>query len=362
MLSEQNILDGHDVYYITNCFRYINGKKTPTKYGEHTLDNGLHIIRLPGSAVLGNEASLKFGYVKNLPDVLNKLEPDIIMYHGMYGLGLITVASYKRNHQEVKLLGDIHARAENSAKNWISLHLLHRLLNRTIIKKTLSAFDSIFYIATQECEFACSNWSIPKNRMALLPLGGTILPDLDYFSLRQAWRARLGLDEKTTYILHTGKLGPSKRTDVLLEAFSKCKCFDAVLSIVGSAENNEEQFIAATQNDQRIRYFGWASRDELMGHLCAADIYVQPGSVSATFQNALCCRCAGIANSNSGYEEIFGETIWYVNDEQELAHLFVSISENPSCVTEKRKKSFELAKSCLDYRELAKRLYEPVMK
>lgn len=358
LLSEQNIKDGHDVYYITNCFLYTEGKPDRTHYGETRFRNGLRVIRLPGNMILGDKASLKIGYLRGLGDVLERIAPDILMYHGMYGFGLLEMSDYKAHHPTVKLYGDIHANSGNSGSSALSLWALHRIMNKALVQNSLSLFDRIFYIAAEEREFACKNWCIPKSRMESLPLGGTILSDTGYREARNIWRRRLGIAEGELLFFHSGKIDSLKRTDILIDAFSKTPNPNASLVIAGSIEEGQDAILSAAQKDDRIKCLNWADRDELLGYLCAADVYVQPGSVSATFQNALCCRCAGIAYPHLGYKELFGNAIWYAKDMSELVSLFERISNNQLDVLNKQKEVFEIAKRSLDYRQLARRLYE----
>ena len=63
---------------------------------------------------------------------------------------------------------------------------------------------------------------------------------------------------------------------------------------------------------------------ELMQLLCAADVYVQPGSQSATLQNSICCRCAVIVDDVPSHHPFVNGNGWMVHDAEALVQAFDS--------------------------------------
>ena len=110
--------------------------------------------------------------------------------------------------------------------------------------------------------------------------------------------------------------------------------------------------------DNRVVYLGWKSAPELVGYLCACDLYCQPGSVSATLQNAVCCGSPVMAYPHLPYTEAldFGNILW-VETPEDMESAFKKLAEQKIDLTVLRKGSERCARELLDYRALAARLY-----
>jgi glycosyltransferase involved in cell wall biosynthesis len=111
------------------------------------------------------------------------------------------------------------------------------------------------------------------------------------------------------------------------------------------------------QSDNRIRFVGWKSPDELRELLCAADVYVQPGTQSATMQMSLCARCAIVVADVPSHHPFVKGNGWLLGCGLTLNGVFREISDHSDQILEMSKKSSEIAANLLDYRKLAARLY-----
>ena len=108
--------------------------------------------------------------------------------------------------------------------------------------------------------------------------------------------------------------------------------------------------------DNRIQYIGWKSGKNLQEYLCAGDVYVQPGSQSATMQNALCCGNAVILTPAKSHKFLLKDAGIYINDEEELIEVLKKISIDHKYLNKKRKKCFDIATNMLDYIKLSEKL------
>lgn len=108
--------------------------------------------------------------------------------------------------------------------------------------------------------------------------------------------------------------------------------------------------------DPRVQYLGWRTADELYRLLCAADVYVQPGSQSATMQMSLCARRPVVIADVPSHEPFVKGNGWKVSNQEQLTNAFVSIEKDPSVLEEMSQRSLEIASDLLDYRRMAKRL------
>lgn len=94
-----------------------------------------------------------------------------------------------------------------------------------------------------------------------------------------------------------------------------------------------------------------------MDYLCAADVYLQPGSQSAIMQNALCQRCAVILDDVPSHRPFVDGNGWLLNENLSLISVLENISRNPKQLSHMSMISLNIARNLLDYRKLAARLY-----
>lgn len=358
-LSHYNALDGNEVLYVSNAAKYENGAVVSTGYEDKRLPDGVRLVRLPYVHVLNGFVSDKFRKVKGLYALLEDFSPDVILSHDLCYWSVRDVIRYKKAHPAVRLYADTHAAAYNSGTNWLSLHILHRAFYRYLVRMALPYLEKFFYIGIGEKEFAMEQYGVPESLMEFYPLGGTLLSDEDYAAIRAKRRAELGLDENDRLYIHSGKLDALKRTDELLRAFSAVDDPHAVLAVIGSIpEERKGVLLPLIEADRRIRYLGWKTGAELQEYLCAADLYCQPGSVSATMQNAICRNTPVMSYPHPAYTAALdrGQFFW-VRNQADMEHAFTKIKADPDVLPPMSAAARRCAEELLDYRKLAARLY-----
>jgi glycosyltransferase involved in cell wall biosynthesis len=142
-----------------------------------------------------------------------------------------------------------------------------------------------------------------------------------------------------------------------LRAVTHCNTPELRFFIIGSLHESirsqAEELIAA---DYRITYLGWKSPDELTDFLCAADVYLQPGTQSATMQHSLCCRCPVIIDDVPAHEVYMHDNGWLLNKDLTLPSVLKKIHE--ANLPEMSENSYDLARRILDYSALSKRVLQ----
>lgn len=357
-LTNQNVLDGHEVMVVSNAAKYQDGRVVATGYEDRVLENGIRLVRLPYRRILHRALSDKIRAVSGLYDLLEEFNPDVIMSHNLAYWSVLDVIRYKKKHPKVKFYADSHTAVYNSGRNWVSLHLLHRGLYRFLTQRTLPHLEKYFYIGISEREFSMEHYGVKPEMMEHFPLGGNLPQDNDYQSSREAVRRTLDLDHDELLLLHTGKLSAPKRTKELLEAFSAVPELKAKLAVIGSVPEDQKDLLSQMEADPRIVFLGWKQASELIGYLCACDLYCQPGSVSATLQNAVCCKSPVMSYPHRIYtEELdYGNILW-VKTREDMENTFRDIARGSIDLQQLRAGSDRCARQLLDYRALAARLY-----
>lgn len=360
ILPRINREDEHDVRILASTETYVDNTHLGyVEPGEYVTEYGVPIKRLPYVKMGSRFTTAKFRKYPGVYEEISAFAPDVILAHDICFWSVLDVIHYKKNHPEVRLYADTHTAAYNSGTNWLSLHVLHRGLYRYLTQRTLPYLERYFYITEASRLFSIQNYSVPESLMEFYPLGGTLLPEEEY---RAAWakrRAELGLGENTPLLVHSGKLDAPKRTEVLLRAFAAVPELDARLAVIGSIpEDRKSLLLPLMEADKRVVYLGWKSGEELQEYLCACDLYCQPGSVSATMQNAVCRGCGILSYPHEDYTKDldYGNILW-AETEEDMAAAFRRLQENPALLESLREGSRRCARELLDYRKLAARLY-----
>jgi len=352
-----NIMDGHTTTFISNAYKFENGTIIYTGSQDVYTDNGLRIIRIPYYKFLGEYWGGKLKSVPGLYKTIVKVAPDVIMYHGTGGLAIRDVVKYVKRHPDVKLYVDSHEDFNNSAKNWVSKNIQHKLIHGPLTRYAYPYIEKLFYISEESKDFLTELYKI-KDKLEFYPLGGFVVDDEDRVRRRARVRDALGVKNDDVLLCHSGKMDKLKRTEDILRALVAVKADNLRLVLIGSLPDDAKERILGNVNlDDRVSYLGWKPADELMDYLCACDVYVQPGSQSATMQNAICCGAAVMLYPHKSHAPYVQGNGWFVETVEDMEVVFSEIAAEPGVLKEKSENSFRIANDLLDYKKLAARLY-----
>ena len=317
MLTELHRAHGHDVLVAASTESVTGGRFVNLPAGDDVTASGIKIKRLPYADYVPGPLKNKIRVFPGFEGVIEDYRPDVIFFHSVASHELLTAARYKKNNPDTALLVDSHAALSNSARSFISKQFQHKLYYRSLYRRTHRYIDRLFYIGMEEKDYLTDVLGISERNIEFLPLGGLIFDGAFKNSVRERVRGELGLSEDDLVLCHSGKLSALKRTEVLLGAMRMINDRRVKLLIIGKAEGAIMDSInEAAAADDRIRFLGWATADRLRECLCASDIYAQPGDVSATMQNALCCGVPAVALGIETYRRQFGDDsgVIFLND------------------------------------------------
>lgn len=358
ILPEINSQDGHEVIIVSNAQKYDSGKIVDTKEETKVLNSQLKLYRIKYDKILTKFISEKIRKAKKLKRILEDFNPDVILFHGTCGYELLTVTEYKKANPNIKLYVDSHEDFNNSARTFLSKNILHKLFYKKIINKCIEEIDKVFYLSEETKYFLENFYKIENKKLEFYPLGGFIREGKDKINVRKKLRENLKISEEDIILIHSGKLDKLKRTREILEAFINVKNEKLHLLIIGNIPIEEKKELERLiKSDKRIKFLGWKSGDELLDYICASDVYVQPGSQSATCQNAVCCGLPIILYPHISYQVMFEKNIFWVETKDEIEKSIKKIADNPNILKDMSKESYKIAKELLDYKKLARRLY-----
>ena len=355
---------GHEVTVITstydNVFDYYNDKHDNTKPARIYEDHGAKIIKLPFKYNI-------LGKIKKYTDISNIVEefkPDLLYVHDIMP-NMFEMLPYKKRNPHVKMIMDYHADYTNSANNWLSLHVLHKIIRKYLYMNPIKKHISKFYpIVPGSTKFLDEVYGIPQERMEVLPLGADVdlVAEIKQSNARNEIRKQLNIPTEDIVLFTGGKFAPLKQTELVLEAFNEIDDSKLHLIIVGDADENSQDYKNTLLNlaigKKNIHFVGWQNNRGVYEHLAASDIAVFPASQSIIWQQALASHLPLIIGD-------FGDqSLDYINefnaikelsvDEIDRSHIRKSIEEflESDNFIERKERAAKTAKKYLDWNHL----------
>ena len=303
--------------------------------------------------------SRRLGIFAEFKGRLLNFDPDIIIFHGVSSLELLTCARYVQKYPKKKLIVDNHADKINSARNIFSKYILHKFIFANQLKFCLRNVSRVYYISELTKLFLTDLYGLSDQKLAFLPLGGHPLERDQHLKLRQRVRTELSIGAEDLVFLQSGKLNHSKGLLGTLLAFTRRARKTDRLLIAGSIlQDVHGEAIKLIEHDNRIQYLGWKLPEELEAVMHASDVYLQPKSQSSSMQTAMCCGCIPVLEDLSGHEFYCKNKGFLVNGSDDLEEVIDSLSCNNDLVVKLKKICAEFARTELNYIELAKRILE----
>lgn len=353
LITEFNCKDGHEVLYISDTRRYINGALVDGSEEDIQIRNNFRLIRVKFD---WNNLLKPIKKSRKVKKIINEFKPDTILVHGLVGYELITVKQYTQKNQHVKYYVDSHQSLQNYANTKIE-GFLFSIINRFFVKRALPSIEKVLYIGLEEKKFLDAKYNIPEDKLEFFPLGGKVYSISDQEEQRQRLINELKLPDDAVLVGHSGKLDALKRTEDLLEGFSKLQDERFHLIIFGRIPDDRKNILVPMmQQNERVHFLGWKEGEEIDRLLMALDLYCQPNNVTATVQSALCCGCAMMLYPFDTYKYILGDNCFWVMSSKEIYDSLYTIAKSREVLDEMKEKDFQIAKKKLDYSILAKRI------
>lgn len=362
MLVREHVRAGHNVLVLASTENYdAQGQLCYGAPGRYRGSDGAEVLRLPYRK-LGPHALMK--KIRAYPGVYQQLctfRPDVIVFHGACAWELMTVLRYKKNNPSIKLYVDSHEDFNNSARGFFSKNILHRLFYRSIFKKSILYSEKVLCISTESMNFIGEFYGCPKSKIEYFPLGGVIFDDAEHEENRVIIRKKYTIPLDTLVFFQSGKFDEKKKLAEALKAFQKLPYLANVQYLIAGVlqADVKAEVEALLVKDERIRFLGWKDAQELMQLLCAADVYVQPGSQSATLQNSICCRCAVMVDDVPSHHPFVKSNGWMVHGTESLVQAFeeaIHAFQEGGRLVKMRAQSLSIARQLLDYEKMAQRL------
>lgn len=347
LLTKYMVKQGWDVYLIASPLAFDENGKTVKLPAPQSYVNahGVKVTRLPYKKP--EKICRKLRRMEGFAQKLEEIRPDVIYIHLPQTTDSGVVIRYLKKHPEVKLYCDNHADFSNSATNWLSENILHRILWKRYMQR-LNRYAVVFYgVLPARVEFLKNVYGLPADRCELLVMGGDddLVQAAERPEVKEELRRTYGIGPDDFLIMTGGKIDPWKtQTLLLMQAVKNIDDDRVKLIVFGSVSDDLMPKVRELADGKKIQYIGWVRSDDSYRYFAAADLAVFPGrhsvfwgQVAAQGIPMLCKRWEGTDDIDQGgnvrfltrdsVEEIQGE-IQRLLDDPELYRQMKDVAVN----------------------------------
>jgi len=254
------------------------------KGGSYINEYGIFVTRLEYKKT---KYSKKLRLYEGTYDSIEKAKPDIIFIHGVQFLNIKNVVKYVRKNPNVKVYVDNHADFSNSATNWISKNILHKIIWRKCAK-LIEPYTIKFYgVLPARVDFLKNIYKIPEEKIELLVMGADDEKVIEAKKpeVTKKIRQRYNIKEDDFLIMTGGKIDNAKKqTLFLMEAVKRIKNDKVKLIVFGSVIKELRDKVNTLSDGKKVQYIGWVDANQTYNYFAAADLVVFPGRHSVFWE------------------------------------------------------------------------------
>lgn len=356
-LIKAAVENGDEVYVITTTKTYINGVSTNVNEGVYD-GGGYTYLRIKNKNFGIPILTDKIRVTPGLKEKILSFKPDVLFYNCPQIWNVNELKAIRSQLPKCNIIWDFSTWYGNSGNNWISLNILHRGIYRFWLKKNEKYVSKIYYTADDPHRFIREVYKLDDKKMKLSDLPSEILDAQELRRKRHIFRKRENIEDDAVIFIHTGKFEEKKRTVELLKAFNNISDkYDTYLFVVGKLnEDVKEQAEELIRKNDKIRFVGFLKADDMLEIISGCDVYLQPGSTSQTFQEAICRGCIPIYAERKYDYDLVGNAGIQLHSIEELEASMEKLLKNPSEIKKMRKELSERIAQRLDYKVVYKNM------
>lgn len=284
LLAKYHKAIGNEVTMLTSQFCYKEGKLQEDINHQFNDVNGVKVIRLQKKTD---------GFLKKMPlykefyETLVELNPDIIFSHGCQYRDIRAVVQYVKVNPNVKLFVDNHADFSNSATNFISKEILHKIIWKHYAQMLIPFTKRFWGVMPSRVDFLHDVYGIPKEKIGLLVMGADdeYVEKSSLLCQLSETRKLLKINKNDFTIVTGGKIDSAKKqTLLLMEAVASLNIENLKLIVFGSISEDIKRQADKWIDNNKIKYVGWADAEQSYNYFAIADLVVFPGRHSVFWE------------------------------------------------------------------------------
>ena len=296
---------GYKVVVIAPVWRWGEGgtlEKTPS--GRYENEDGIEIVRIENDQK--KSVTFRFKTYGTLLGLLKEYRPEIIFLHGLQIRDSATICQYVQQNPETRLFVDNHADYSNSAQNWCSKYILHRLIWRYHAKRLEPLAEKFWGVLPARVDFLIDNYGISREKCDLLVMGA----DDDEVArasnslVRSSIRHDYDFSEDDFVVVTGGKIDAAKYQTLLLMEAVHLMNAQVKLLIFGPVDSKLRGEFEERLDIGKMVYVPWAIVSESYAYFAAADAICFPGRHSVYWEQGVAMGKPLVVKRWAGTEHI----------------------------------------------------------
>ena len=294
-------------------------------------------------------------------DALKKANPDIIFVHGGQFLDIDQVVKYVKEHPKVVVYVDNHADFSNSATNWFSKNILHKVIWRHC-EKEIEPYTKKFYgVLPVRVDFLKDVYRLPASKCELLVMGADdgLVKDAVDSHARENIRKQYNIADNDFLVMTGGKIDKWKtQTLLLMQAIQNIHFENVKLIVFGSVTQELEEKVKRLADGQKVQYIGWVQSKDSYKYFAAADLVVFPGRHSVFWEQVTGQGIPMLVKDWPGTHHVdLGGNVYFLEDDsvEEIQNRIGYLLDNPERYREMKRIAMEKGMKTFSYRNIAER-------
>lgn len=280
---------GYDVWYITGQWVWGETGKLKQIINKHYANqDNVTMIRLATQKNM--PYTYKFKRFENLYSTIEEINPDILFIHGCQFIDIKLIVRYLHGHSNVVTYVDNHADFSNSASNWLSKHILHKIIWRHYAK-IIEPYTTKFYgVLPARVDFLVDVYKLPKEKVELLVMGADdeLVEKAMNPNVKRNVREKYNISMDDFLIMTGGKIDLAKhQTLLLMEAVQKIQDKRVKLIVFGSVVDELKDEVLNLTDGKKVQYIGWVDANESYNFFASSDLVIFPGRHSVFWEQVV---------------------------------------------------------------------------
>ena len=297
-------------------------------------------------------------------DAISKADPDILFIHGGQFLDIDQVIKFLKDHKDVTVFVDNHADFSNSATNWFSKNILHKIVWKHT-EHQIEPYTKKFYgVLPVRVDFLKDIYGLPADKCELLVMGADdeLVERAKSSSARDRIRKQFGISDSDFLIVTGGKIDPWKtQTLLLMQAVQNINNPSVRLIVFGSVTDELKEQVKNLSDSVKVQYIGWISSEDTYDYFEASDLVVFPGRHSVMWEQVTGQGKPMIVKDWPGTHHVdLGGNVLFLTEDSvgEIQEKIESLLSEPSKLSEMTKIAQEKGMQIFSYADISKRAIE----
>ncbi len=252
-----------------------------------------------------SEAAMSFFPGRQVREILNRFQPDIIHIHDHYPLSNTFVHEGKK--REIRLVGTNHFVPDNLTPYVPGSKYFASILGKIMWQWMLFTFNHLDF-ATAPSRTAAEILRQQHIKLPVYPISCGVnirrfmpQPSID----RTEWKKKYKLDPDKPTILFVGRVDAEKKIDIIIQALKLRQKNDIQFAVAGtgSYKKHLEELVIHLHMENQVHFLGFVPNEDLPSLINSVDLFTMPSEAEllsiASLEAMACAKPLLLANARA---------------------------------------------------------------